>query len=263
MNIAIFCNNSRGLKVINFLKKKYNIRLIFFSKKHLNKKTYGIVKTKKIKCTIIKSLNSQKIYYQIKKGNIDINVIAGFPYIFNNKMINSAKFGTLNLHAGKLPEYRGGSPLNWQIINNEKKIGISIIKINKKIDDGKLVAKSIFKISHKDNIISITKKAENKFLKIIEKGIKNLVDKKFLRKFGKSSYYRQRNNSDSEIIFKKMTALEIQNLVRACKYPYNAFYKKNNLKKYIKKVIIIRKKDLKFYNEKYIFYCKKGQIFLK
>ena len=33
-----------------------------------------------------------------------------------------------------------------------------------------------------------------------------------------------------------MTALEIKNLVRACKYPYNAFYKKNDLKKYSKKL---------------------------
>ena len=172
MNIAIFCNNSRGLKVINFLKKKYNIKLIFFSKKNLNKKIYEIVKTKKIKCTIVKKLNSQKIYDQIQKANIDINIVAGFPYIFNNKMINSAKFGTLNLHAGRLPKYRGGSPLNWQIINNEKKIGISIIKINRKIDDGKLIAKSNFRISHNDNITDITKKAENEFLRIIEKELK-------------------------------------------------------------------------------------------
>jgi len=113
MNIAIFCNNSRGLKVINFLKKNYNIRLIFFSKEHLNRKTYEIVKNKKIKCKIITKLNSQKIYNQIQKENIDINVIAGFPYIFNDKMINSANLGTFNLHAGKLPKYKGGSPLNW------------------------------------------------------------------------------------------------------------------------------------------------------
>jgi|TARA_Y100000294_G_C8507225_1_gene317209 methionyl-tRNA formyltransferase len=37
-------------------------------------------------------------------------------------MIYSSKLGTLNLHAGKLPQYRGGSPLNWQIINGEKNI---------------------------------------------------------------------------------------------------------------------------------------------
>ena len=122
MNIAIFCNNSRGLKVINFLKKKYNIEIIFLSKKKSQKKTYRIVKTKKVKSAIVKKLNSQKIYDQIQKANIDINVIAGFPHIFNNQMINSAKFGTLNLHAGKLAKYRGGSPLNWQIINNERKI---------------------------------------------------------------------------------------------------------------------------------------------
>ena len=40
---------------------------------------------------------------------------------------------------------KGGSPLNWQIINNEK-IGVSIIKVNEKIDSGELLAISNFKL---------------------------------------------------------------------------------------------------------------------
>jgi len=66
-----------------------------------------------------------------------------------------------------------------------------------------LVAKSHFKISQKDNITSITKKAENEFLKIIEKGIKNLINKKYLKKNGKSSYYRQRKAQIVKSILKK------------------------------------------------------------
>ena len=45
----------------------------------------------------------------------------------------------MNAHGGKLPQYRGGSPLNWQIINGEKYFGISVIKINKKIDQGNII----------------------------------------------------------------------------------------------------------------------------
>ena len=46
---------------------------------------------------------------------------------------------TINLHGGPLPAYRGGSPLNWQIINQEKEIGISIIKIDEGIDTGDII----------------------------------------------------------------------------------------------------------------------------
>ena len=38
---------------------------------------------------------------------------------FKRKIFRLVKYGFLNLHAGLLPKYRGGSPLNWQIINNE------------------------------------------------------------------------------------------------------------------------------------------------
>ena len=40
-----------------------------------------------------------------------------------------------------LPKYRGGSPLNWQLINCEKKFGISVIKMNKKIDSGDIFSR--------------------------------------------------------------------------------------------------------------------------
>lgn len=263
MNIAIFCNSSRGLKVASFLKKTCKIKIIFLSRRYLNKKIYKAFKNKKFRCEIVNKVNSKKVYDLIKNCEIDINLIAGFPYIFKNELINSANFGTMNLHAGKLPQYRGGSPLNWQIINNEKKIGVSIVKINEKIDSGELLARSNFKISSKDNIISITKKAERKFLKIIMNSIKNLILKKYLKKRGKSSYYRQRNASDSEINFKGMTAIEIKNLVRACKKPYKAFYKKNGKNVYINQAKILKGKDLKLINKKNIFYCKKGVVSLK
>ena len=73
------------------------------------------------------------------------------------------KYGLLNCHAGKLPEYRGGSPLNWQIINNEKYFGISVIKINKDIDKGDIVKEKKFKLYTKYTIKDLHKIANNNF----------------------------------------------------------------------------------------------------
>ena len=71
--------------------------------------------------------------------NSDIFLIAGYPQIFEKKIFSLPKVMSINLHGGPLPEFRGGSPLNWQIINGRRKIGISLIKINSKIDGGKII----------------------------------------------------------------------------------------------------------------------------
>lgn len=264
IKIILFFNNLRGLNVFNFLSKKKKIRIskIVLAKKNLNKDIIQILKTKRINYKILekKKINKKN---KIFKEKTDLYILCGFPYIIKKNLFNIPKFGTLNLHAGPLPQYRGGSPLNWQIINNEKKVGVSIIKVNEKIDTGELLAQSNFRISSKDNIADVTRRAENEFLKIVKKGIKNLIIKNYLKKKGKDCFYRQRKPSDSEINLKRMTALEIKNLIRSCQKPYKAFYKKNKKKIYVNEVILLKRKDIKLINKNNIFYCRKGQIAFK
>mgnify|MGYP003714978311 CR=1 FL=1 len=84
-------------------------------------------------------------------------------------MIHIPKYGTINLHSGPLPKSRGGSPLNWQIINNENDIGLCVIKINEKIDSGFMITKDKFKLKNnhtiKDGHAIVNKKFENLVLK--------------------------------------------------------------------------------------------------
>ena len=56
------------------------------------------------------------------------------------------KFGTFNLHASLLPEYRGAAPINWAIINGEKKTGVTTFFIDEKIDTGEIILKRETKI---------------------------------------------------------------------------------------------------------------------
>ena len=139
IRISLFFNNYRGVKILNYLlKKKLNINRIFLTKKLLNKKIINEIKKTKITFNLINNLKSKRIDKHLKYKT-DLSIICGFPHIFNKKLINLCSYGMLNCHAGKLPQYRGGSPLNWQMINGEKYIGISVIKINKGIDTGDIV----------------------------------------------------------------------------------------------------------------------------
>ena len=59
---------------------------------------------------------------------------------------------SINLHAGKVPEYRGSSPLNWALINGETTFGLSILKLDGGIDSGEVLCERTFEISASDSI---------------------------------------------------------------------------------------------------------------
>ena len=145
IKLALFFNNLRGLEVYKILKEKFKVD-IYLSQKNLNKKILTHLKKKKI--TIIKKINGIVIK-KIKNKKYFLLITAGWPLIFPKELFSSSSKGTINLHAGKLPKYRGGSPLNWQIINNEKKIGINILKMTSRLDSGPIYASRNFDLKRR------------------------------------------------------------------------------------------------------------------
>lgn len=63
--------------------------------------------------------------------------------------------GTINLHASLLPQYRGAAPINWAIINGEKKTGVTTFFIEKEIDTGKIIEKSELSIGEEETAGSL------------------------------------------------------------------------------------------------------------
>ena len=232
VKLTLFFNNYRGLSVLKFLKKKkLNIQNIIISKENLNKFVLIHLRKKKIKFFLIKNLKERRIVKILR--NTDLGLVCGFSHIFKKELINLTKYGLLNCHAGKLPEYRGGSPLNWQIINNEKYFGISVIKINKDIDKGDIVKEKKFKLYTKYTIKDLHKIANNNFPILIYKSIIKILLNRRLKKQNNrlAKYYKQRRPEDSFIDFKITKIYKVKLLIRALQDPYPNpyfFYRDNN-----------------------------------
>lgn len=62
------------------------------------------------------------------------------------------EYGTFNLHASLLPQYRGAAPINWAIINGELKTGVSTFFIDEKIDTGAMILQKEVSISPDENV---------------------------------------------------------------------------------------------------------------
>lgn len=248
--ITLFTNNLRGISCLKYLlKKKVSIINIVISKKNLNPKVIIYLKKNKIKFITIKNLKSKKILKILDKT--ELGLICGFPHIFKEFQFNITKYGLINLHAGKLPKYRGGSPLNWQIINNEKYFGISAIKIDKGIDTGDIIFEKKFKLLNRYKIEDLHQIANNFFPRLLYKSILKVISGKKLKKQDKRkvSYFKQREPKDSlinptGITFKKLTLL-----LRAMSNLYPSPYIIHKNKKIIIKKIKISKSNLNFKNE--------------
>ena len=173
IKVSLFFNSVRGLKVFNFLKNKKDIKIqnIFLAKKFLDKAVYKDLKKRRVKF-YVGNMSQLQTFLKTTKNNNDLNIFCGFPYIIKKNHYNLTKYGSINLHAGKLPKYRGGSPLNWQIINGEKKIGISVIKMSEGIDKGQIIEEFSFKLYEKDNIKIVHEKCNKIFPRITYQSIK-------------------------------------------------------------------------------------------
>ena len=240
MNIVLFYNGQRGLSVLKKINKNHNVSLIILENKIFLKKTKKINKN----VIISKRINSKKIIDILKKIKNSIFVVAGFSQIFKKSILKISKV-ILNLHAGKIPEYRGGSPLNWQIINNEKYFGLSILKMTKGIDNGPVYLQKKFKLKKQYTIVNLHKIANSEFPKMVNKvlnNIHNTTPKKQLKK--KAKYWFQRRDIDGKIWFNEYSGNKIVRLTKALQkpYPYAWCLGKKNQKIRICEVIETNKK---------------------
>ena len=138
-------------------------------------------------------------------------------------MFDLPPLGTINLHGGKLPEYRGAAPINWQIINGETSGGCSIIYVDEGIDTGDIIAQEIYPIEAHDTHASILEKTLEIFprllIQVLEQ-IENGTVKAQKQDPHAGSYYIRRYPSDSEINWDRLTDIQVHNLVRGMFGPY-------------------------------------------
>ncbi len=81
--------------------------------------------------------------------NIDLGIVVAFRML--PKIVwQIPRYGTINLHASLLPEYRGAAPINWAIINGETKTGVTTFFIDEKIDTGKIILQKEIEIEKTD-----------------------------------------------------------------------------------------------------------------
>ena len=76
---------------------------------------------------------------EIRVRGIDLIISVAAPTIFRQKLIDLPPLGCINIHHAPLPRYKGMMPNFWQLYHGEKTVGITVHKINRRIDEGEII----------------------------------------------------------------------------------------------------------------------------
>lgn len=111
-------------------------------------KEYAV--SKNLKVLQPPNLKDEVFLNELKDLNANLQVVVAFRML--PKIVwQMPKYGTFNLHASLLPQYRGAAPINWAIINSEEKTGVTTFFIDEKIDTGEIIANREILIEKNEN----------------------------------------------------------------------------------------------------------------
>jgi len=104
------------------------------------------------------SLNNAKELKFFKNLSPDLVVVVAYGQIIPKNFLEIPKLGFINIHASLLPKWRGAAPIQRAIMNQDKKIGVSIMKIEEKLDSGPVLSFKEIELNQNSTYGEIEKK---------------------------------------------------------------------------------------------------------
>ena len=150
----------------------------------------------------------------LKSLELDVIVVFSFGLILPKEVLEIPKYGCINIHASLLPKWRGASPVQHALMNNDKVTGYTFIIMNERLDEGKIVYKEKINIDINDNYATLLSKiiglASKDLVSKIENLSNNIIkpqaqihsEASYCYKIKKDDTYLKFNTSAAEVLGK-------------------------------------------------------------
>lgn len=164
----------------------------------------------------IKIKNNEEFIEEIRNLKPDVICVVAYGKILPKEILDIPALGCINVHGSLLPQYRGAAPIQWAVLNGDKKTGITTMYMNEGMDTGDMILKQEVEIGEDettgelwDKLASVGAELLVETLKQIEKGIAPR------EKQGEDfSVAPMLTKEMAKIDWNTKTAKEIKNLVR-------------------------------------------------
>ncbi len=154
---------------------------------------------------------------KLKNYKADLFVVIAYGQILPSTILSLPKLYSIGLHASLLPKYRGASPINWAILNGEKRTGVTVFKLTGKMDAGDIIMQEEEDISESDDAhtlsVKLSELGADLLLKATE-AIERKQERLSRQKEAEATFTPKLKKEDGTIDWNK-GSLEIHNKVRA------------------------------------------------
>lgn len=182
-------------------------------------------------------LGSPEFIENLKSFKADLFVVVSYGNILKKQVLDIPKLFCINLHGSVLPKYRGAAPINWAIINGDETSGVTVMKMNEKMDEGDIILKNKVTIMAYDTAESLSGRLAASgaalLIKVIEKIEKNTV--KFEKQDNSKATYAPKLKKEDGLIDWNKDAVRVDSHIRGMQpWPGAYTYLNNRLIKVYK-----------------------------
>ena len=120
----------------------------------------------------------EEFYNKLSAKSYQLFIVVAYGKILPEKLLNLPKLGSINIHYSLLPKYRGASPVESAILNGDTETGITIQKMEFKMDSGPIITKELIEILQDEKAPDLRKKLIKIGGKLLIKILPNIIENK-------------------------------------------------------------------------------------
>ena len=226
LNICFMGNPKFAVQTLDVLYKEENIdvKLVVSSKdkkRSRNKVTPTAVKQyamdNDIAIATPDSVNTEEFVNQLKELEIDFIVVVAFGQLIGKLLLEEFDDRIINLHPSILPKYRGAAPMQFTLLNGDKKTAPTTMLIEKGMDSGDILMQNIVDVDIRDDYYSLEEKMSDLGSKAIRDTLLNfdkLYENRIKQDNGAATYTSKITKEMGKIDWEK-SSFEIYNQIRA------------------------------------------------
>lgn len=164
------------------------------------------------------NINRQERVEFLRGLNPDMFVVVAFGQILSRPVLEIPRIMTINLHASLLPKYRGAAPVNWALIKGETQTGVSIIKMNERLDEGPIILQRSLEIEDSEDAQSLQDRLSVLGADLLLEALDSIQDNRYsliIQQEKDATPAPKLKKGDGLIRWDK-SARDINNLIRGC-----------------------------------------------
>jgi len=164
----------------------------------------------------VKVRNNPEFLEDVKKLNPDLICVVAYGKILPQELLDIPKYGCVNVHGSLLPEYRGAAPIQWAVLNGDKKTGVTTMFMNAGMDTGDMILKEEVEIGNDETTGELWDRLKMIGANLLIKTVKEIENGTATRtkQPEEGTMAPMLSKEMAKIDWENKTAQEIKNLVR-------------------------------------------------